>query len=157
MHFCFQDMWSSFSVTVILEDPSDSSWTGTLSPPHLPLQWRTCSKYRVPGSVDSVWRATTQMNMLYQPSKVIWMEVCQVFCPLFFNSVMTRFNLHMLCWQGICLLFYYHVYWYYSVNKRKKKQSQRGHEFYKTPEHFIIYYFMSLRVFLSQSEKEAKL
>lgn len=124
-------MWSSFSVTVILEDPSDSSWTGTLSPPHLPLQWRTCSKYRVPGSVDSVWRATTQMNMLYQPSKVIWMEVCQVFCPLFFNSVMTRFNLHMLCWQGMCLLFYYHVYWYYFVNKRKKNNHREDMNFTK--------------------------
>lgn len=91
VHFCFQDMWSSFSVTVILEDPSDSSWTGTLSPPHLPLQWRTCSEYRVPGSVDSVWRATTQTNMLYQPSKVIWMEVC--WCSVRSFS--------MLLWRGL--------------------------------------------------------
>lgn len=91
MHFCFQDMWSSFSVTVILEDPSDSSWTGTLSPPHLPLRWRTCSKYRVPGSVDSVWRATTQTNMLYQPSKVIWMEVC--WCSVRSFSI--------LLWRGL--------------------------------------------------------
>lgn len=84
-------MWSSFSVTVILEDPSDSSWTGTLSPPHLPLRWRTCSKYRVPGSVDSVWRATTETNMLYQPSKVIWMEVC--WCSVRSFS--------MLLWRGL--------------------------------------------------------
>lgn len=84
-------MWSSFSVILILEDPSDSSWTGTLSPPHLPLRWRTCSKYRVPGSVDSVWRATTQTNMLHQPSKVIWMEVC--WCSVRFFSI--------LLWRGL--------------------------------------------------------
>lgn len=85
-------MWSSFSVTVILEDPSDSSWMGTLSPPHLPLQWRTCSKYRVPGSVDSVWRATTQTNMLYI-SPVRWSGWRCVRCSVRFFSI--------LLWRGL--------------------------------------------------------